>query len=74
MARPKSDLRLVVLKQLEQKPLTLADICAQHGLSMSGASKLIERLIYANQVMVVDKVARENCKRKVAVYKAKAAA
>lgn len=74
MARPQSPVRLKVIEHLEREPATALDLSKAHGLSLDIALKLLTRLIYANQVMVVDKINREGCKRKVAVYQAKRAA
>lgn len=73
MARPQSPVRQKVIELL-QTPATLSQIAQAHGLSLAAAGMLMNRLIYANQVMILDKIDREGCKRKVAVYQAKRAA
>ncbi len=73
MSRPQSPIRQKVI-QLLQQPATLSQVAQAHGISLAAAGMLVNRLIYANQVMVVDKINREGCKRKVAVYQAKRAA
>jgi hypothetical protein len=65
---------LKVIEHLQRESATARDVCKAHGLSLNIALKLLNRLVYANQVMVVDKIEREGCKRKVAVYQAKRAA
>lgn len=74
MARPQSEIRLKVVEQLERQPATALDVAVAHGMSLDITLKLLSRLLYSKQVMVVDKIARAGCKRKVAVYQAKRAA
>ncbi|MFN4328322.1 MAG: hypothetical protein ACK4FF_05545 [Limnobacter sp.] len=68
MGRPLSDHAKKLIDYLDATPATLATASRELGIEYSSANKLINRLRYANRVLVLRKEPMRHCKKRVALY------
>lgn len=68
MARPLSDHAKKLIAYLDATPATLATAARELGIEYSNANNLINRLRYAQRVLVVRKESVCHCKKPVALY------
>lgn len=68
MARPLSDHAKKLIDYLDAKPATLAAAAHDLGIEYKAADKLINRLRYAERVLVLKKERFAHCRKPVALY------